>query len=139
ASVAAAVKSGKDPFAGRTGDLKRHYVLDAANEIVPYRMYVPTSYNGSKAFPLIVALHGLGGTEDAFFDGYNKVLPPLAESHGYIVAAPLGYRVDGSYGWGLGTPPADPATKRTQELSEQDVIQALQHVRRQYKIAETRV
>src|SRR5437762_13314922 len=88
-------------------------------EILPYRMYVPTTYTGTKAFPLIVALHGLGGTEDAFFENYERKLPPLAEQHGYILAAPLGYRVDGSYGWGLGTAPADPLTKRTQELSEQ--------------------
>src|SRR5471032_3128075 len=106
-AAATAVKAGKDPFAGRTGDIRRHYRLDAANEILPYRTYVPTTYTGAKAFPLIIALHGLGGTEDAFFEGYDKKLPPLAESHGYIVAAPLGYRVDGSYGWGLGTPPAD--------------------------------
>jgi len=138
-AVAASARGGKDPFAGRTGDFKRHYLLASANEILPYRMYVPTAYNGSKAFPLIVALHGLGGTEDAFFDGYNKVLPPLAESHGYIVAAPLGYRVDGSYGWGLGNPPADPATKRTQDFSEQDVLQVLQHVRQQYKIDDSRI
>jgi poly(3-hydroxybutyrate) depolymerase len=138
-AIAASAKGGKDPFAGRTGDFKRHYLLDPANEILPYRMYVPTSYNGSKAFPLIVALHGLGGTEDAFFDNYNKALPPLAESHGYIVAAPLGYRVDGSYGWGLGTAPADPATKRTQDLSEQDVMQVLQRVRQQYRIDDSRI
>jgi poly(3-hydroxybutyrate) depolymerase len=138
-AIAAGAKGGKDPFAGKTGDFKRHYTLDAAKEIIPYRMYVPAAYNGSKAFPLIVALHGLGGTEDSFFDGYNKVLPPLAESHGYIVAAPLGYRVDGSYGWGLGNPPADPTTRRTQELSEQDVMQVLQHVRQQYKIDENRI
>jgi poly(3-hydroxybutyrate) depolymerase len=138
-AVAASVKAGKDPFAGRTGDIRRHYLLAAAKEIIPYRTYVPTSYNGTKAFPLIVALHGLGGTEDAFFDNYNKVLPPLAESHGYIVAAPLGYRVDGSYGWGLGNPPADPTTRRTQELSEQDVVQVLQRMRQQYKIDENRI
>ena len=77
------------------------------------------------AFPLIIALHGLGGTEDSFFDNYEKRLPPLAEQHGYIVAAPLGYRVDGSYGWGLGTPPADPNARRTQDFSEQDVMQVL--------------
>src|SRR5207248_11579934 len=95
----AAAMGGKDPCAGKTGDFKRHYLLDAAREIIPYRLYVPTSYNGSKAFPLIVALHGLGGTEDAFFDGYNKALPPLAESPGYIVAAPPGSRVDSPYCW----------------------------------------
>ena len=138
-AVAAAVKAKKDPFAGRTGDIRRHYTLDAANEIIPYRTYVPTTYNGSKAFPLIVALHGLGGTEDAFFDNYEKKLPPLAESHGYIVAAPLGYRVDGSYGWGLGNPPADPTTKRTQDFSEQDVMQVLQRVRQHYKVDESRI
>jgi poly(3-hydroxybutyrate) depolymerase len=138
-AVAAAVKTGQDPFTGRTGDIRRHYRLDAANEILPYRTYVPASYTGAKAFPLIIALHGLGGTEDAFFDGYDRKLPPLAESHGYIVAAPLGYRVDGSYGWGLGTPPADPTTKRTQDFSEQDVMQVLARVRQLYKIDDSRI
>ena len=138
-SVAAAVRSGKDPFAGRTGDIRRHYRLDAASEIIPYRTYVPTAYSGAKAFPLIIALHGLGGTEDAFFDSYEKKLPPLAESHGYIVAAPLGYRVDGSYGWGLGNAPADPNTRRTQDFSEQDVMQVLARMRQQYRIDDSRI
>jgi predicted peptidase len=138
-TVLTAVKARKDPFAGRTGDFKRHYLLDGANEIMPYRIYVPTSYTGARAFPLIVALHGLGGTEDSFFDNYDRTLPPLAERHGYIVATPLGYRVDGSYGWGLGNPPADPNVRRVQELSEQDVMQVLQHVRQQYKIDDSRI
>jgi poly(3-hydroxybutyrate) depolymerase len=137
--VAAAVKGGKDPFAGRTGDFKRHYLLDAAREIMPYRMYVPKAYTGAKAFPLIIALHGLGGTEDAFFDNYNRQLPPLAEQHGYIVAAPLGYRVDGSYGWGVNNPPPDLVRRRVLELSEQDVMQVLERVKRQYKIDESRI
>ena len=47
-AVAAAVKAGKDPFAGRTGDIRRHYRLDAANEILPYRTYVPTTYTGAQ-------------------------------------------------------------------------------------------
>ena len=138
-TIAASIKSGKDPFAGRTGDFKRHYRLEAANEIIPYRMYVPASYNGTKAYPLIVALHGLGGTEDSFFDNYNKTLPPLVEQHGYILVTPLGYRVDGSYGWGLGTAPADPSVRRTQDLSEQDVMQVLQRVRKQYKVDDGRI
>ena len=138
-AIAAVAKTGTNPFAGVTGDFKRHYLLESASEIMPYRMYVPTAYNGTRAFPLIIALHGLGGTEDAFFTGYEGQMPPLAERHGYIVAAPLGYRVDGSYGWGLGNPPADPATRRLQERSEQDVMQVLELVKQQYKIDENRI
>jgi predicted esterase len=138
-AVAAASRGGKNPFAARTGDFKRHYLLEAAGEIMPYHLYVPSTYNGSKAYPLVVLLHGLGGTEDSFFDGYDKKVPALAEQHGYIVAAPLGYRVDGFYGWGLGTPPADPSARRQQELSEQDVMRVLQMVRQQYRIDDARI
>jgi poly(3-hydroxybutyrate) depolymerase len=141
-SIAAAVRLGKNPFAAKTGDFKRHYLLESASEIMPYRLYVPTSYTGAQggaAFPLIVALHGLGGTEDSFFTGYDNIMPKLAEQHGYIIAAPLGYRVDGSYGWGLGNQPADPNTRRLQERSEDDVMQVLRLVRQQYRIDENRI
>ena len=138
-SVAAAVQAGRDPFAERTGDLKRHYLLESAAEIMPYRLYVPTTYTKARAYPLIIALHGLGGTEDTMFDGYGKRLPVLAEQRGYIVAAPLGYRVDGAYGWGLANPPEDPALRRRQGYSEQDVMQVLQRVKQQYSIDEGRI
>jgi len=129
----------KDPLFEKKGDFKRHYVLESAREIMPYHLYVPTTYKSGRPTPLIIALHGLGGTEDAFFDSYEKKLPELAEQHGYIIAAPLGYRVDGGYGWGLGKPPADVNARRAQERSEQDVMQVLQLVKQQYSIDENRI
>jgi len=102
-------------------------------------MYVPTGYTGAKACPLIVALHGLGGTEDSMFEAYGKRLPALAEERGYIIAAPLGYRIDGGYGWGVSPPPSDAAYRRHTELSEQDVMQVLQRVKQFYKIDESRI
>jgi poly(3-hydroxybutyrate) depolymerase len=135
----AAVKARKDPFAGRTGDLKRHYALDDAKEVMPFRMYVPTAYSSSRAFPLIIALHGLGGTEDSFFEAYGKKLPELAEQHGYIVAAPLGFRVDGQYGWGIGNPPADPKTETLQRLSEEDVMEVLAQAKKLYNVDPNRI
>jgi poly(3-hydroxybutyrate) depolymerase len=137
--VLAASGSGHDPFAGRTGDFERHYLLESAGEIMPYRMYVPTAYDPARPMPLIVALHGLGGTEDSFFTGYDRLMPSLAEQRGYLVAAPLGYRVDGSYGWGLGNPPADPTTRTTQERSEEDVMRVLERVRRDYNVDPSRI
>jgi poly(3-hydroxybutyrate) depolymerase len=138
-AIAEAVKGGRNPYEKKTGDFKRHYLLESAAEIMPYHLYIPSSYNGSREFPLIIALHGLGGTEDSFFDGYNRSLVGLAESHGYIVAAPLGYRVDGGYGWGVGNPPADLVARRSQQASEDDVMQVMQNVRRLYRIDERRI
>jgi poly(3-hydroxybutyrate) depolymerase len=138
-SAARVARNGTDPLRGRTGDLERHYLLEPAGEIMPYRLYVPAAYNRSRTFPLVIALHGLGQTEDSFFDAYGKTLPKLAEQRGYIVAAPLGYRVDGFYGWGVAPPPEDVVARRRQELSEQDVMEVLKHVRAHYTIDDRRI
>ncbi len=127
----ASAEAGKDPFAGRTGDFKRHYFLSEAGELMPYRLFIPKNYDGKIAFPLVVALHGLGGTEDSMFGANYRVLPE-AEGRGYIVVAPLGYRIDGGYGR------AGAGTKRTQ-LSEQDVMQVLARVRKDYRIDDRRI
>ena len=138
-SIVAAVKRHEDPFANRTGDIKRHYLLDAAGEIMPYRVYVPSTYNRGTSAPLIIALHGLGATEDSFFDSYGRKLPELAEQNGYIMATSLGYRVDGGYGWGVGSPPTDSAAKRSSALSELDVMEVLTEVRKNYNVDPKRI
>jgi predicted peptidase len=66
------------------------------------------------------------------------VLAKLAEQHGFIVAAPLGYRVDGFYGYRYATA-EDTAGRRKEDLSEQDVMEVLQRMKQQYKIDETRI
>jgi poly(3-hydroxybutyrate) depolymerase len=138
-ALLAAAKAGQDPFGGKTGDITRHYLFKPAGEILPYRLYVPTTYTTSKSMPLIVALHGLGGSEASFFEAYEKRLPAIAEKHGYILVAPLGYRPDGFYGWGVGEPPADPAARRLQERSEQDVMEVLARVRQDYRVDGSRI
>ena len=137
-TLATSAKDGKNPFAGRTGGFERHYLLEPAGEIMPYRVYVPTGYNGSRAFPLIVALHGLGATEDSFMDSYAKTVPTLAEQRGYIVVAPLGFRVDGFYGFSLPTD-ASPSDRRRVTLSEQDVMEVLKRARADYRIDDSRI
>lgn len=138
-SLLVRVKGNKDPWAGRTGDLKRHYLLEAAGEIMPYRVYIPKGYRPGKKMPLVVALHGLGATEDSFFESYGGAMPRLAEARGYIVVAPLGYRVDGGYGVFLPGAATDPAGARARSLSEQDVLEVVKRVREQYTIDDTRM
>jgi predicted peptidase len=69
-------------------------------------------------------------------DAYGRQLPALAEKHGYIAVSPLGYRVDGFYGFSYGN---DAASRRKQSLSEQDVMAVLARVRQHYKIDDTRI
>ncbi len=137
-AVAVAATTGADPFAGRTGDFERHYVLEGANEVMPYRVYVPTKYQSARPMPLVVALHGLGGTEDSFFDSYARVTPTLAEQHGFLLVAPLGFRVDGFYGASVMST-ADAAARRRGEYSEKDVLEVLARMKAQYKVDESRI
>lgn len=131
-------KGNKDPFKSRTGDFERHYVLDGANEIMPYRVYVPNGYAASKATPLVIALHGLGANEDSFFDSYSQLPPQLSEKHGFLLAAPLGFRRDGFYGSGL-MGATDAASKRRSEYSERDVLEVLQRMKAAYNVDESRI
>jgi poly(3-hydroxybutyrate) depolymerase len=139
-STLAAVESRRDPFSGRTGQFTRHYLFVEAGEIMPYTMFVPASYSPRKPSPLIVALHGSGGDHDAFFaGGPQRQLPVLAEEHGFLVVAPLGYRVNGGYGRTSPTASQDPALVRRRELSEADVLHVIDIVRRSYTVDENRI
>ena len=137
-AVLAGAKKGRDPFKGRTGSMERHYWLQGADEVMPYRVYVPAAYRAATPAPLVIALHGLGGNEDSFFDSYSALPPKLAEQHGFLLAAPLGYRVDGFYGSPtMGA--SDPATKRRLELSEKDVLEVLRLMRDDYNVDPARI
>jgi predicted esterase len=137
-AILTAAKNGKDPFKGKNGDLERHYLLQGANEIMPYRVYVPKAYVATKSMPLVIALHGLGGNEDGFFDNYEKLPPQLSEQHGFLLAAPLGFRRDGFYGSGLmgGT---DVASRRRSDYSEKDVLEVLRLMKAAYNVDESRI
>ena len=136
-AILAAAKAGTDPFKGRTGDFERHHRLAGADEVMPYRVYVPTRYAAATPAPLVIALHGLGGTEDSFFDQYSRVPVTLAEQHGFLMAAPLGYRSDGFYGSPImGT---DPASRRKAEYSEQDVLEVVRLMKAHYNVDESRI
>lgn len=137
-AIAAESKNGKDPFKGRTGDFERHYLLQDASEIMPYRVYVPKSYSASKPAALVIALHGLGANEDSFFDSYDKLPPQLAEQHGLLMAAPLGFRRDGFYGSQLMSG-GDVAARRRAEYSEKDVLEVLRLMKASYNVDESRI
>lgn len=79
-----------------TGDQHLDYAFAEAHAQMPYRLYVPTRYDGSTPYPLVVVLHGSGSDENAPFAHSN--LRQIAEERGYILVCPLGYNNFGGYG-----------------------------------------
>jgi poly(3-hydroxybutyrate) depolymerase len=133
---------------GVKGDQQRRYLFAEAGAEMPYRLYVPQSYDPAKSTPLVVALHGYGGNQDYFFTALEE-LPELLEQHGFIFAAPMGYSTSGWYGAPLDIPgnrprssgqPPPPVTqspeemKRERQLSETDVMNVLALVTQEYNI-----
>jgi poly(3-hydroxybutyrate) depolymerase len=130
------------------GDQRRNYSIPDTNTIIPYRLYVPTSWDGKSKLPLIMMLHGGGSNENMYLDQNNKQLLKLAEEHSYILVSPLGYSPTGAYGTCLrlpavfGQPEAakqmidslTPDRMRLLELSEKDVINVLEIILNEYPV-----
>lgn len=85
AAEVAEILSGKDPYHDRRGDYWRTIAFKGAE--IPCRIYAPSSL--AKAAPVIIALHGAGGDEAMFMDGYGAgVLKQLAEKRGFLLISP---------------------------------------------------
>ncbi len=65
------------------------------NEDIPYALFVSSKVKKDKKAPLIVTLHGIGGTHTTMMRP-NAI--DLAEAGGYILLAPMGYNPRGWFG-----------------------------------------
>ena len=129
-----------------TGDQQRQYLFAATGQQLPYRVYVPTAWDGKKALPVILFLHGAGANERTYLDLAEGQVRKLAEEHGYIVVSPLGFTPLGAYGSPLRLPAVfgkpelsaaqlagiTPERRRELALSELDVITVLDLVTEEY-------
>ena len=130
------------------GDQRRTYRFPGANAEIPFRIYVPLSWDGKTKLPLVVMLHGAGSNESMYLDQNNKQLLKLAEQHGFILVSPLGFTPMGAYGTCLRLPAvfgeAEAAVQqrttqcvenaKTLEQSEQDVINVLELALNEYPV-----
>lgn len=79
------------PFYGQRQAGQFWLTLTLPSSTVPVRLLVPAAIQSGKNLPLIIALHGAGGSENLFFDGYGAgKLINLAEPRGWLVVAPRG-------------------------------------------------
>jgi len=122
-TIADAAALGGDPFAGKHGDFHKAYRSAVDDTLQPYRVFIPSQYDGEKPLALVVALHGMGGDENSMFDSYAGAMKREAGRLGFIVVAPKGRESASMY---MGT-------------AEKDVMDVLAEVRRDYKVAANRI
>ena len=84
-SVTAKLNAGEDPYAGRTGDLRRAFWSEATGLLEPYRLFVPDGYTPDGSTPLVVALNH---HVDAFLDQADGVVKRIANERGWMILAP---------------------------------------------------
>ncbi len=130
------------------GDLHRRYHFPAANADMPYRLYVPVSWDGHSQLPMVVFLHGAMSDENRYIDANNRQMINLAEQYGFILLSPLGHTSLGAYGTPLRLPAVfgkpDVAAKQRDsvtpeqeiklQLSEKDVINVIEIILNEYPV-----
>lgn len=131
--LVADLRAQRDPFAQRRGAMRRAYRSSVDGTLQSYSIYVPPSYRSDRATPVVMALHGLGGSAHRMlpilFGLYNKDedrshadrhIPELPDTRALLVAP---YAFGDSFYRGVG---------------EHDVLSVLEDVRAAYRTDENR-
>lgn len=129
--IAAKLKAGKDPVYQAKGLQNRAYRFAETGELVPYQLYVPSTWRPDRTWPLVVALHGANLDETNMLGRANGRMQQLAEQHGFIVVAPLGYRINSGYGSARGMSAIGAGGERLRR-SEADVLAVTDLVTAEY-------
>ncbi|RMD60549.1 MAG: hypothetical protein D6824_09300 [Planctomycetota bacterium] len=84
---AQAVEAGRNPYRLREGDLWLE--LPVRGAVIPARLYASPKAVHTHPAPLIIALHGAGGDESLFMEGYGAGrLRDLAREKGFLLLTP---------------------------------------------------
>src|SRR5262245_47878323 len=116
---------------------KKTYDFKDAGKEMEYALFVPSKYDKANKTPLVVALHGLGSNPQQIMR--YPGLTDQAEKYGYIVAAPMGYSTGGWYGARVPFGKRKTEPENLSELSEKDVMNVLEIVRKEYTVDPDRI
>ncbi len=84
---AEAMAQGTNPYVNRVGDWWAGLPINGA--VMPTRIFAPGPAAEEGALPLVIALHGAGGDENMFMDGYGAgAIKVLAEEEEFLVVSP---------------------------------------------------
>jgi len=122
---------------GATGSIVRHvHVAGLGSGIQAYYAYVPVNYTPARAWPIMLALHGVAPYPDAYAAMTRDDWVPTASAGGFIVAAPVAHDqvdVNGSPGVTWLVPP-------TAGANDYDVFAAIRaDLESAYNVERTRI
>ena len=140
-----------DPLYQTKGTQHRTYYFPEADDHIPYRLYVPSSWTPDSNMPLLVWINPTLDI-DLPFVRKNNILEKLAEERGYIVAVPSGFErprpfFNSPYP-GIRVNPTsaqpDPEFNRPERVlerqrSEQDIINVTDLVAEEYNVPDNRI
>jgi len=82
-----ALADGKEYWQKRPGEF--WLTLPTGKGTTPVRLLAPEAVQRGEPLPLVVALHGAGGSENMFFDGYGRgAIVELCRKRGWLLVAP---------------------------------------------------
>jgi len=151
-------KMGFNPFQMDSRAKELTYHFKDTDEDMKYCLFVSSKVSKDKKAPLIVSLHGMGAGPSIMV---TKQAVDLAEEGGYILVSPMGYNEVGWYGMPFSIPKGKVPPKKApsddnaaskpkpkfnfnsppnlRELSEKDVMNVLDMVRKEYNVDENRI
>jgi predicted peptidase len=135
----------RGPLYQHTGEQYRVYEFPGTGESIPYRLFVPSRWKPGARLPLLVTLRAGQSVDNSYRDPNSLVTE--AEKRGYLVVTPMGYRPlrQPYYGssYRIARPnapaPADGWTPVENERAEQDVINVIDLVTKEYGVDPSRV
>ncbi|OYT69030.1 MAG: hypothetical protein CFK48_09590 [Armatimonadetes bacterium CP1_7O] len=85
--IAAGWEAGKSAWQPTPGD---YWMATLSRERkVAFRLFIPKQFKPNQPIPVVIALHGAGGNEHLFFEGYGLgIVLKEAEKRGWAVIAP---------------------------------------------------
>jgi predicted peptidase len=135
----------RGPLYQHTGEQYRVYEFPGTGESIPYRLFVPARWKPGARLPLLVTLRAGQSVDNPYRDPNSLVTQ--AEQRGYLVVTPMGYKplrqpyYGSKYPIARTTPsvPADGWTPQEDERAEQDVLNVIDLVTKEYGVDTSRV
>ena len=133
------------PLYQHIGEQYRVYDFPGTGESIPYRLFVPSRWKSGARLPLLVTLRAGTSVDNSYREPNSLVAQ--AEKRGYLVVTPMGYRPLRQPYYGSpyriarpnAAPPADGWTPQENERAEQDVINVIDLVTKEYGVDSGRV